>query len=155
MMHQELIKKVTSKILRNKRKTFFDRSIMHPEREWFLGIFVALLILGGGIFWSSKTYLQFSNVLLTYQEEEEKVIYRENMVETALSDFSARKEVYEKLKRDLIGNSIIDTIPAPAIEEVVPDATDVDSTDSVVEEEVLEEQSIIEENNTTEGLIFE
>ncbi len=149
MIENEFVKKITNKILKNRKLAFFDRDIMHPEREWFLGIFVAIVILGAGTFWSTKTYVQFSNILLTNEDEEENVVYRASMVEAALVDFAARKKVYQELKAQLVNKYPKQETSVPVPETNVPSAPE-----EVIEvnPEVVPE---VEAIDTTEGIRFE
>ncbi len=104
-MENSFIKKMTRRILHGRREAFFDRSIMHPQREWFIGILVGFLILGSGVFWSVNNLIKFKFDSVTANNdgvEEEKVIYREGLVEAALTDSATRKEAYEKLKAVLL-----------------------------------------------------
>lgn len=127
----DFAKRITSVIAANKRKTSFDRSIMHPEREWFSGLFVILTILAVGLYWSVFQYDRYRNVTTVGGSvTESETVYKNNMVEAALVDFSKRKEEYNNVKTSLLGASLASS---PVIEEPVPEVIE------VPEEEVVEE----------------
>lgn len=129
----DFAKKITSVIATRKRKSSFDRSIMHPEREWFSGLLVILTILAVGLYWSVFQYDRYRNVTTTNGSVAEgETVYKDNLVEAALVDFSKRKEAYNNVKVDLLG------APAP----VTP----------VVEEVVSESVEVIEEAPTQEAV---
>lgn len=92
-----------------------DPQIMHPEREWIVGILVALLIFFFCMFWSIYAYIENKNV--SFEEANtsgtEEVVYRESLVKEALEIFAERKVVLDSL----IGRGA----PPPQVE--VPVAT--------------------------------
>jgi hypothetical protein len=147
MIENNPIKKMVSSILRNRKKALFDRNIMHPEREWFLGVFLGLVILCIGIAWSVSTYMQFKNVSLTsLSTEEENVVYRQSLVDTALADFEVRKKSYEDLKKQLLGKykKSIEVVAPPVVSTENSSSTE----NTVVEEPLVaspEETSPVEE----------
>lgn len=128
----DFAKKITSVIAAKKRKSSFDRSIMHPEREWFIGLSVILTILAVGLYWSVFQYDRYRNVSTNGESVTEgETVYKDNLVEAALVDFSKRKEEYNNVKADLLG------APAP----VVP----------IVEEVVTEPVEVVEETPAQEA----
>jgi hypothetical protein len=142
MIEKNLIKKMASYILRSKGKAVTDRSIMHPKREWMTGIMVALLVSGVGIFWSIRTYNQFSHIEINNgANEEEEVVYKESMIETALADFSARKKAYEELKTQLLNKyqkrQIILPEPEPEPEPEIEISTSTEEAVVILEGEVI------------------
>lgn len=103
MIEKNPIKKMARAILHGKKHMSFDRNIMHPEREWFLGLLVGFIILGAGIFWSIDNRDNFKDISITTTgEAEDNVVYKASLVEAALNDFKVRKENYENLKKDLL-----------------------------------------------------
>lgn len=119
----DFAKKITSVIATRKRKSSFDRSIMHPEREWFSGLLVILTILAVGLYWSVFQYDRYRNVTTTNGSVAEgETVYKDNLVEAALVDFSKRKEAYNNVKVDLLGAPALVT---PVVEEVVSESVEV------------------------------
>jgi hypothetical protein len=148
MIENTFIKKITDGILRNRKMTVMERNIMHPERDWLLGIFVGMVVVTIAAVWSMGTYVQFKNISVTSSTDSpDSIIYKENLVNSALTDFGERKEMYELLKKELIGKkqvpaetvapvevpvvggveeevvTITDALPEEPL-EVVPEATD-------------------------------
>ncbi len=114
MIENNAVKKMVNSILHNRQNTLSDRDIMHPEREWFLGISAGVIILASAIFWSVNTYLQFNNISVVDSGEKEKnALYKAQLVETALTDFTDRKKMYNNLKEDLISKTEKVEIVAP------------------------------------------
>ncbi len=128
-MNLENIKKKLSGLLREQVSSPFDRSIMHPNREWFIGVFSALLLLSVGVYWSVTTYQQFSNISVSAGGEtpKEDLVYKEDLVKVALEDFEARRNVYLELKKNLLQKSASTPVTPSPIEEELP----------VIAEEVL------------------
>lgn len=152
MIEKSLIKKMASYILRSRNKAFFDRSIMHPKRDWLTGIIVALVVAGVGIFWSARAYNQYSHIEITTTNlEEEEVIYRESLIETALADFAARKNAYEELKTQLLNKYQKQEAAVPVIETEISTSTPTEEIPVLIDEE----SSTDIPTGTTEGIIFE
>lgn len=121
MIENNAVKKMVRSILNNRQNTLSDRDIMHPEREWFLGVFVGLIILTLAIFWSVKTYIQFDKITVSdLEEKDKKSVYKDLLVESALVDFADRKKMYSDLKEDLISKTekVEVIVPEPALESV-------------------------------------
>ncbi len=99
-------------MLKKKNGVIGDRSIMHPEREWFFGILGGVVFLIAGVMWSVSIYSQFSNVSTdTTTEITDGSTYNEGLVESALSDLSERERSYQELEASLLNN------PAPVFDE--------------------------------------
>jgi len=85
----------------------FDRSIMHPAREWFIGIFIGIIFTAVGVYWSVTTYSQFINTKIADTgAAKEELVYKGDLVKAAIQDFEARKKVYEELKKNLLGSKV-------------------------------------------------
>lgn len=100
---------------------------MHPYREWFSGLVAALCVLSVCVAWGVSTYVQFSNVSVGGDsKEEENLVYRESLVETALADFSLRKAEYETLKQDLLNKQrVLSEVVLPPVVEVATTSDEV------------------------------
>lgn len=96
-----------------------DPQIMHPEREWLIGISIAvtIFILSGA--WSLTLYLKNRNVSSDIQmgEQSEVVVYRESMVNEALGRLDKRKAALDAL---LGRESVVETPPEEPEEIVAP-----------------------------------
>jgi len=125
---------MVSGILRGRKNASFDRHIMHPEREWFVVVFIGVGLFGVGIAWNVSTHFQFKNVSISNTPvAEEAVVYRAGLVESALADFEVRKQEYEELKQGLFGNQAeVSAEPEEepaATEEPVEESSETDSAE--------------------------
>lgn len=111
-----------------------DPQIMHPEREWLIGISIAvtIFILSGA--WSLTLYLKNRNVSSDIQmgEQSEVVVYRESMVNEALGRLDERKAELDAL----LGKEPIVETPPEELEEIAPPAEDENIATSSEEAEV-------------------
>lgn len=124
MIENTFIKKIASGILRDHKLTIVERNIMHPERDWLLGIFVGTVVVTIAAIWSVNIYLQFKNIsVVSSAESPESVIYKENLVNIALTDFSKRKDLYQSLKQELLNMKQAATVVVPPVEIPTMDAT--------------------------------
>jgi hypothetical protein len=147
MMENSTIKKMVSGILSGRKNASFDRHIMHPEREWFVVVFIGFVLFAFGISWNVSTHLQFKNVAISSTPEvEQPVVYRAGLVESALNDFEVRKREYEQLKQSLLMRQV--AVP------IVPDATE-SAAEAVVTPESdaateSSEPSVVDGNSSTQ-----
>lgn len=121
-----------------------DKRIMHPEREWFIGITGVLIgIIVGSIF----AYLVFhSYSLLTTQEivvTETVVPYKAVLVEKALTLYLEKRSVY---------NNLID-VTVPQLQEIEAGSSAASTTATTtpieIPTEVTTNPAEIKENETT------
>ncbi len=79
------LKKVAKKLLR-KRPMSESLEIMHPKRDWSIGVLVALLMVLSITVWAGSTYLETRTAASADEiaAEVESVVYRETNVTEAL-----------------------------------------------------------------------
>jgi len=132
MIENNLVKKIVQGIKSGKKTPLNDRSIMHPEREWFSSVLLGLVFLVAGGYWSLSVYLQFSSVdLETVVIESEAAVYRDSLVEAALFEINRREQAYNSLKGAAVFAppplEVIAADPAPSEEDrSTPTVLDVD-----------------------------
>jgi hypothetical protein len=161
MNENSTIKKMVSGILQGRKNASYDRHIMHPEREWFVAVFIGLVLFAIGISWNVSTHLQFKNVAIsTVPESEETVVYRESLVESALADFETRKRQYEELKQSLLEKRVAVPVVPEVITPVGEQSTTTeesveDSTESVPAEvdPSIPEESVVLPPSAPEDLL--
>lgn len=119
------IDNIVKSISRHK-KGLRDPRIMHPEREWTIGILLAALVFVSSATWSLTVYLENRNAAagMSIEEQSESVVYRETMVKEALSQLDSRAK---KLKTLLPDTSRV----VEEIVEEVASSTDEIATSSV------------------------
>ena len=73
-----------------------DHQIIHPQRDWTLGLLGGLILLIAGGAWSVVTYQEVTerDVENTQTEEIKQTIYRDDIVNTALRDLEERHQRY-------------------------------------------------------------
>jgi len=136
MIENQSIKKMAASLTKKQKNVFADRRIMHPERDWFAGLFLSLLVLLGGVSFMIFQYFQFGEVTAESVElSEEAVVYRSGLVKDVLEDFQERKNTYVELKKELIGNRvIIEAASETSVEIALPEEVAVEDSPAVVEE---------------------
>ncbi len=117
MISKRDITKIAKRVLK-RQSGLRDHQIIHPTREWFTGLLAGAILLAGGATWSVWTYENVSDkgVEDAEAQEAEQIIYRDDMVNTALETLRERQEIYQ---------GIIDTKKAQqvtVIEEVEEDS---------------------------------
>jgi len=141
MINKKEILKIAKGILR-KQKGIRDHQIIHPAREWWIGVLLSLVVFSGIATWSIATYSEYSNtsVVASTQATETGVVYRESLIEAALEQFSERQDNYEQLLLNRVRN--IPVVVEEVIEFEIESATTTDDvviegdTELPVEEEV-------------------
>lgn len=116
-----------------------NHRMMHPTREWFLGLLIGLVIFGVSVTWSAYTYIEYKNTLVEESVEEfNDLLYRDSQVESALEYFRNKKEVYSSLVNS-------DYVEEVGVTEVAPD----DEKD----EDVMTEDSEESVENSAEEIV--
>ncbi len=159
MIEKKLIKNIVDHIFHPHKKDFIDNNMMHPEREWFTGLLIGIILLGVGGWWSVHSYLQYSSVSLENIETitPESFVYRGSMIEVALNNFSERKKVYDSLlpKSEELNQIFVATttqststpevLPPDRSTEIVPS---IPQSDPYVGESATKTESLIPEITT-------
>ena len=95
-----------------------DQRLMHPEREWILGLAIALGIFAVTAAGSAYSYWKNKHPVAEFIETNEEVlVYRESMVKDALKNLSVLDTEREALMKKF-------STPAQTSNEVVATTTD-------------------------------
>lgn len=139
MISKKDITRIIKKIARKKRG-LRDHQIIHPQREWFLGLFFTLLIVAGMATWSCLTYFNVTNRSIETDAEvlTNQTVYRTEIVDAALAEFRQRAENYDQLLENRIEIPIQNEI-AESTEVEVEEVSDQGSLDEEVEAEAEEQ----------------
>ena len=143
MIENKLVQKMVKHALNPKRKQLVDNSIMHPEREWFLGITIGILICVLGTWWSVTSYMTYNKVNVQNKESESPVVYRASMVKEVVTDFSNREVAYNNLLLELKQQK-------PTVAPVVSVSTSTDSLD--IQEESVSDASTTEDMEINQSI---
>jgi hypothetical protein len=139
--------------------------LMHPAREWLVGFTLGIGIFVASVIWSVLMYTEYRDLSTEGAPmEEEIVVYRESMVESALDQLRKRTVVYEEYLRvaeeqqvsrevqEGVKTEEEETAEVPLEEEVVSDS----ETGSPLEEAVVQESEVESQSTSTaEVLIVE
>ncbi len=131
---KEIIKKISKR-----SQSLQDTQLMHPHREWVIGLVVGFAFFILAAFLGAYTYFKNQSIDMQAQGvESEEVIYRESLVTEVLEAIDARAKNLEKLR------GIAPEIPT----QPTPIAT---STE-LIESEVTETESITPTSRIELGL---
>lgn len=135
-----------SKLMKRAHRGLSDPQLMHPDREWAIGLLIAVVLFTAGVVWSSQIYLQYrdSSANPVAPVVENVQVYRESLVNTALSDFSNRQSAHETFLKKVI---IEDVIPQEETEK-----NEVDSAEMEVDNAHGQATSTTEEEDATTTL---
>lgn len=127
------------KSIQRHKRGLRDPQIMHPERDWLIGIAFALTIFIVSASWSMTVYLKNRNAAATmeFEQESESVVYRESMVNEALARIQARADTLE---------SLLEESEALVVEEVEVQATSTTDIATSTPDLSLDVSSSTEEN---------
>jgi len=91
-MNKKEIAKIAKKILRQ-QQGLSDYQIMHPTREWWLGISIGVVIFIATTVWSASVYIKNRNAptIESSASEQEVIVYRKSWVDTALQELKNRE----------------------------------------------------------------
>lgn len=93
--------------------------IMHPARDWIIGLLTALLIFIAGAAWSTHVYLKYRDLSVeeTSNVSTEVVVYRESLVKAALDEFAGRVTEHQRLLQAQQHSNSVGVKPVVAAEE--------------------------------------
>ena len=124
-----------------------DPQIMHPYRDWYIGLFVTVLLFSGSAYWSAYSYMKNKNVtdIQPVNQSGEVVVYRESQVTAALQKILEREQALANLLGSVVPteplitesattSAATSTIPAQASEPVtsIPSETPAEDSPSSV-----------------------
>lgn len=98
MMHRKNITKIAKRILHHK-EGIRSPQIMHPRRDWTIGLVVATGIFIASAIWSAQSYLSYKDPIVGERGggEEVVLVYRASLVNTALAEFDERSKTFAEL----------------------------------------------------------
>ncbi|MCA9361835.1 hypothetical protein KC906_00525 [Candidatus Kaiserbacteria bacterium] len=111
---------IASKIFKSSEGLHKPRMIS-PGREWAIGIVVSVLIVLTSALWTVHTYDRFkdSTIKQTTPVEEQAVVYRESLVDTALGIFTERAQRHAALSSQQVVLPSSDLVLPPQEEDEV------------------------------------
>ena len=129
MISKKDIAKIAKRVFKHQRGVH-DHQIIHPERDWFIGLSGGLLLLVLGSAWSVLTYRDVSDsgVENSGVSEVQQISYREDMITTALEKTNERQDNYQTLLDERKATQ-------PLVEEVVDEKSEPEVEEEVVSEE--------------------
>ncbi len=102
MKYKEYITELTKRLLK-KRQIVRDPQIMHPDREWTIGLFVAALIFAVSGYFSIHTYLSNrSATAFEVVDDKAQTVYRESIVQEALETVRNRERELQNLTKSVV-----------------------------------------------------
>lgn len=116
MKYKEYITLLTKRFFK-KQQIVRDPQIMHPDREWAIGLFVAALIFAVSGYWSIQTYL--SNRSATAHgvvDDKAETVYRASIVKEALETVRNRERELQNLTQ-----SVVIPEPTPEVASTTPE----------------------------------
>ena len=133
---EEFIKKMLKAVL--VRPGLRDKSITHPFREWYLGLFISVIMLVASSIWGLQLYQTYKESDADTDTEKviEKTIYRDNMVKEALEIYNQREAVLEELAK---------TTPAPTAME----REQAEPKPAIIQIDAVETDQITDSNNAS------
>ena len=80
-------------------KGYPDRRLMHPQREWLIGLilFVTIVLMGG--LFAGDIFITYQNIELSEGDSGQSIpIYRDLSVQNSLDLYQVRKKEYDVLR---------------------------------------------------------
>jgi hypothetical protein len=124
MLNKKQMTDMVRKILKHSQG-LRDHKIMHPEREWLIGLSFALLIFIASAYGSAFTYWKNKNITASTDmiTSEEVTVYRESVVKEALAKFDIRNKEREALTSDFSEAPAAVSLPIVATSSVADSST--------------------------------
>lgn len=152
MMNKKEITTFAKKIVRA-QQGLKNHQLMHPRREWMIGVFVAVSIFSASAVWSSIKYFQYQNIdhQTSVQPEAPVAVYRETLVNEALTSLGEKAQRLSKLLGDTESVPEVEAEPIVTTEEE-SDGEEVEAGAVVEIEEGATSNSVDEESPANEVL---
>lgn len=135
------INKITKTIIR-KNRGLEDPQLIHPARDWSIGIVSTLVVVCLAVGWSVWQYYSYTNLTFDEATMVTMVPYRANQVEEAIARYQARSDIHRAIIMTPSSGASATTTPS---EEESSDETSVaefeDGEESVRAPEQREEMS--------------
>lgn len=124
------IKKILKTIVR-KNKGLRDPQLIHPARDWAIGVVGALIMLLGAVLFSVGQYYSYTSLPLDEEVVLDMVSYNTVLVEKALVKYRDLSTVHEDV---IIGANSLDTEEqTKTIEGINDDGGDINGEPTVLE----------------------
>lgn len=125
MIDTKSIQKIVRTALRRSRG-LEDHHLMHPAREWFSGLAVALVLVISGAAWCAYLYWDYNTIEANTTESTDAPvsIYQKAAVDSALRELEARAGRLAEEKRILESSRITLPPPEPAADTSIPTVED-------------------------------
>jgi hypothetical protein len=127
MIDKKSIIKMANDVL-HRSQGYPDRRLLHPSREWGIGLVVFALVVITGSFFVGNIFIEYRSIDTVQSDAEVSIPqYREVHVTDALDLYRARNEEYERLRGDVVPAIIevdVSTSSAPTVGFPVTDIED-------------------------------
>ena len=108
-----------------------DKRLMHPVREWLIGLLGMVLVVVVGVIYSVHLFTTFSNVTeITHTESAISIRYNETLINEAREQFSVRSDKFNELRGVRVAPP-----PSATTTEALPETEDADANDASEEDE--------------------
>jgi len=82
-----------------------DRRLMHPKREWAIGLIVALAVMVVGFWYNLDRFSYYRDLESAVPPNSIRIVPLNNLLmKEVLTDFSKRREIYEDFKTAEVEN---------------------------------------------------
>lgn len=118
-----------------------DPQLFHPAREWRIGLIVAMLIFIASAVWSMQTYTFFRDASVVQEvtaATEEVTVYRESLVEAALTAYEERAAAHTLLLQK------VQVTPSAAVATETPQAEEQQIAGQTEDEQITPDNSLLE-----------
>lgn len=120
--------------------------LMHPAREWGIGLFIGVVIFAVSAFWSAQIYLSHREISIGDGggTNSEVTVYRKTLVDAALAELEKRSAAHTELLPASSGIVVEEAVEEEGDaedeiletdEETTASSTATSETDSSIEEE--------------------
>jgi hypothetical protein len=148
MVDRNIFTKMAKKILRSP-KGVRSPKVIHPEREWLIGLTIGAVGFSVSVAWAVHEYALYRDITITdYTATEQIVVYRENMVKDSLDMFTQRAEEHQSLL-DQVSTSrtreVVEVLEETEIRNVTDEALNVENDDDAEESAMGEVEDVTED----------
>jgi hypothetical protein len=113
-MERSLISGIMRRFNRHKRG-LSARTIMHPLREWWVCILIAIVIFTAAGLWGTVLYTSYDDEFIGSGTESVKIPYSAKRIEDALDKYRTRRDEFNSGSYSAPATQPIETVPERAV----------------------------------------
>jgi len=137
MIDKKNILKMTKAVFR-KSQGYPDRKLMHPQREWGIGLIIFIGVVIVGSVFAGNVFVEYQHIDVSTSESNESIpSYKKSVVQDALETYRSQTDTYTELQNQ-IPSFTTESTSSPEVEISTNDTSNIsDDTNAEQSDDIL------------------